>query len=58
MKVTLDLNGTELMLLYINTGNESVRNVIMECIASEREFNASQRIFAQQLVKPRKSSKT
>lgn len=39
MKVTLDVTGKELALLYICYGNESAKRVIDQAIQTEKEFN-------------------
>ena len=39
MKITLDLNGKELVLVYLMTGNQDAREIILNAIRAEREFN-------------------
>ena len=50
MTVTLELTGAELVTLYIATGNESARSVILRCIEEEREFDITMRAVARSVT--------
>lgn len=51
MRVTLEIDPQDLMLLYIATGNQDAGRVIKEALAAEREFNAVQVAIAKRLLK-------
>lgn len=43
MKVTLDVTGKELVMLYICYGNESAKQVIDQAIQAEKKFNQNRK---------------